>query len=419
MKDKETSRELLRSELSATLSSEHRSEPGTTLSSEHNTELSTTPSDTAPLRCRAKAGSTLLPAAGAFFLCNTAILATSTAPVQAQSLQTKSLQTQSLQTKSLQTKTVESRRVQEKAAKTTDRQDKAAQIKREKLKAVELQKARENLARLNSLNEQIAAQPTALKYSQRADALTRLTWGGELQSLWRRDAFTNIKALNAALLDLDKAIKLEPGNAHFHEQKGDVYALKGMQREAESEFSQAIALDGKNKTLYLKRGFSLFELSENKLSMADLNTFIDQDKTNAPAYSIRARIHFQEGEREAAIADISKAVALKPKSDDIIEMRGIFYYSMKKDDLALADFKSQLANNPKSWSAHKNLAEVYTAKKNWAEAEKELTLLIEKKPRTAAYRFMRATARKQLGKTKLATEDENYGKTLTGVGDEN
>ena len=72
---------------------------------------------------------------------------------------------------------------------------------------------------------------------------------------------------------------------------------------------------------------------DNTRALADYNTALQLDKTNADVYYNRGVLFHGEGDEDRAIADFTVAIALDPAADDY-RMRGIAYRA--KGDLKRA-----------------------------------------------------------------------------------
>ncbi len=111
--------------------------------------------------------------------------------------------------------------------------------------------------------------------------------------------------LHKAIADFSEALKLAPGQAFAHLQRGIAYHRIGEADKALEDYSEAIKLTPRDPTPYVNRGIVYYT---------------------------------KKGQYEAAINDFNKALELNPKEVNALINRGITYRQRSETDKALADF---------------------------------------------------------------------------------
>eukprot|EP00899_Mesostigma_viride_P027441 jgi/Mesvir1/7882/Mv11815-RA.1 len=132
---------------------------------------------------------------------------------------------------------------------------------------------------LEKLNDAIAKSPnTATLYASRARI------------------YVSLKRPNAAIMDCDRAIQLNPDNARAHKYRGEAYAMKGAWERAAKELSLACALDYDDETnQYLKK------VQPKADRIAEHRTRTEQKR------AAKARRIHEKAERARKAADAAKS----------------------------------------------------------------------------------------------------------------
>jgi len=113
-----------------------------------------------------------------------------------------------------------------------------------------------------------------------------------------------------ALVDLDKALDLDPSSTRAHNERGQIYMETGDTHQAIAEFSKSIrlrpTLDG-----YYQRGEAYEKLGEHQKAIADFDAAIVESQEAPYAYRARGVAKLASGDREGAAADQEKARQLE------------------------------------------------------------------------------------------------------------
>lgn len=117
---------------------------------------------------------------------------------------------------------------------------------------------------------------------------------------------------STAIIELTKALELDPANATAYDNRGLVYASLGKYAEAKSDFTRAIEVDPKHHDAFCNRGSACFQL----------------------------------GQYEEAINDLTRAILLGGDDDTAFFNRGIALASLGRLDEARGDLLEAGMQNP-------------------------------------------------------------------------
>jgi tetratricopeptide (TPR) repeat protein len=194
--------------------------------------------------------------------------------------------------------------------------------------------------------------------------------------------------LNKALIEINKAIKLNPTNSEYFNRRGVIYCKLYKYNEGILDFTNAIKLNNENYLYYQNRGTAFVDIKNYKKAIYDYNKVI-QLKENE-TFSIEKRAYCKEkiNDYRGAIADFDRAIIfnpnndylyaeraynkvllndfkgaiddyflaieLNPKNSDYYNYRGVAYYNLKDLSNAILDFNSAIELNPKIKLYHQN-----------------------------------------------------------------
>jgi TonB family protein len=100
-----------------------------------------------------------------------------------------------------------------------------------------------------------------------------------------------------------------------YEKRADSYVQKGKYELAIPLYDQAIAINPKVSSLYVKRGFAFFNTQDPDLALLDYNKAIELNPKDALAFFYRAQLHEKNRNLEDALEDYKKAAELDPNNE--------------------------------------------------------------------------------------------------------
>lgn len=131
------------------------------------------------------------------------------------------------------------------------------------------------------------------------------------------------------------------------------YGKKRMYNEALVEINKAVSINPKSAKAYHYRATVLAYKGDLDRAIADWNKSIELDNTRFIAYFSRALAFYKKGDADRAIADWTKSIELNPAYTESYYRRGTTYYEKNEYDKAIADFSKGIESDPK------NAAEYY------------------------------------------------------------
>jgi serine/threonine protein kinase/Flp pilus assembly protein TadD len=177
--------------------------------------------------------------------------------------------------------------------------------------------------------------------------------------------------LDAAIVELKEALRLDPNDANAHHALGAIYADQGKIDAAIGEYKEALRLDPNDTGMHCNLG----------------NAYREKSNLNAAA----------EEYQEALRIDNNNAVAHNNL--------GVVWFDQEKIDDAISEHKKAIELNPNDASAHYNLGRAYTLQRNFDSAIDEFQEALKIEPRDASTHFMLGLAYDQQGNFKMAIDE--------------
>jgi tetratricopeptide (TPR) repeat protein len=202
-------------------------------------------------------------------------------------------------------------------------------------------KTREGIAGWLRKSDVVPLEDAVAFFTKQVDANPR-----DLNAFNRRAAAWRAKGeLEAALLDMDIAIKLGPSAALFNNRALIWQAMKDYDK-ANADYNQALAM------------FPNYAL----------------------ALTNRAGMWHGKKDYDKAIADASQALQFEQRIPNAYRIRGIAWTGKKEYDKAIADLTKSLEIDPKSGQAHADRANAWAAKKDHAKAKADFDDALKLEP---------------------------------------
>ncbi len=212
-----------------------------------------------------------------------------------------------------------------------------------------------------------------------------------------RESF-NAKKYNEAIIEYEKASKIDPKNVNYLHDIGSCYVILGEHKNGIKYYKKALAIDPKYSLAYKNLGLAYNELGEyndaieafNKLikidsknpvgyrnraiayknlnkyneAIKDFDKAIKYDSDNAFAYYQRGDCYHNLSEFEKAISDSTKAIKLNPKYAECYVLRGNCHIGLQKYKKAIEDFNKAIKINSKyDWAYNRRGISYYNLEK--------------------------------------------------------
>lgn len=190
-----------------------------------------------------------------------------------------------------------------------------------------------------------------------------------------------------------KAIELNPENAQAYTFREFCYFQTGRLKEGLEDSQKAIKY-------YRSNAFepSLVWALDNRVracKMIGRPDLVEQDLNVLQTYEIlnKAIKHREWARLNEAIDTVDKAIKNMPKNPDMWFFRGVVNSNKRDFWNAAADFSNAIRCAPDAWYLYYFRADVYQQLGQNREAVRDLTAIINARPRLAAYRFICETGR--------------------------
>jgi len=186
--------------------------------------------------------------------------------------------------------------------------------------------------------------------------------------------------LDEAIAAFQRAIELEPDNAHAYRNLGTAYNDQGLLEEAAAAYEQAIALDPEYGEAYCDLAGVYYYLDR----LDDAVAAGEQGLSLAPAYPAghvtMGAIYFSLGRTEEAILQWEEAVRLDPNDDMARSNLGFAYLNQGRLYEAMGQLEEAIELNPDNPLPHDNLGYVYAELGRTEEAIAEFQTYLQLRP---------------------------------------
>ena len=185
-----------------------------------------------------------------------------------------------------------------------------------------------------------------------------------------------------ALIEIQRAIELDPNRAAFHEDLALLQAAEPTKAASvEDELKKAVALDP--KSVNAKLILAAFYAKNNRLTEAEKLSWdaVATDPRNLAARANVAEVILKEGDRaraEEVLRQASKDFANDPQG---VRILADYYASSGQMDKAKAEFSSLAAKYPKNVSVLKGYVRVLLEVKDFATAQNVVAELMKAHPK--------------------------------------
>lgn len=160
------------------------------------------------------------------------------------------------------------------------------------------------------------------------------------------------KAIERALEDLTKAIKIDPNFAAAYADRGAIKEEKGDYKGALNDFNKAIELNQRIARAYYNRGNLWQRKNELESAIVDYDKAIEIDPRHSKAYNNRGMARHIKRDFRGAIKDFDNAIALTPEDPYPYANRGNSRVELGENEAALADFNKAISLDPKLADAY-------------------------------------------------------------------
>jgi Flp pilus assembly protein TadD len=158
---------------------------------------------------------------------------------------------------------------------------------------------------------------------------------------------------------------------------------------------------------YVNRGAAFQKTGLLDKAVADYETALDLDPTDAKAYLSLGAVLEQMGRLDRAREAVEKAIALNPSSHEAFRNRGVLLEKMDRFDEAIADYSRAIILQPTYFEAYNNRGLTYAKTGRLPEAIADYSDSIAINPRHFNAYLNRGVAYTLMGQYERALEDFN------------
>ncbi len=176
------------------------------------------------------------------------------------------------------------------------------------------------------------------------------------------------KTHELALIDLTKAIEVNPNDAVAYCNRGEHYLSQKNYELALIDCIKAIELNPDYYDAYNNMGVCYDNKGNYELALVYYNKAIELNPDDVAAYYNRGSCYENKGNYELALIDCTKAIKLKPDFTEAYYNRGSCYIKQGNYELALIDFNKAIELNPNLVEAYTNRGYCYDNQENYEPA---------------------------------------------------
>lgn len=150
-----------------------------------------------------------------------------------------------------------------------------------------------------------------------------------------------------AIVEYEKAIKLDPTNDSFYNNKGFSYLLQMRTEEAVSAFRKALENNPNNKTAHANLGYAYGLKGMHELALIEFKLSSDE----ASAYNNLGYVYTKNGKLTEAIESYNNALKINPNISSCYYNKGRAYERLGETDNAIQAYQEFLKHTNSSSTA--------------------------------------------------------------------
>jgi tetratricopeptide (TPR) repeat protein len=162
----------------------------------------------------------------------------------------------------------------------------------------------------------------------------------------RAFTYTLLEDYKNAEADYTRAIALDATNPWAYIYRSYTHSAQGHHELALLDCTAALNVNPRLAMAYIERGYAYFKLGKYKESILDFTSFLTLNPRDSSAYFCRAIAYSELAEYGHTVLDLSEAIKCNPKDFSAFFCRGLAYHRLGQLDKATADYKSALSISP-------------------------------------------------------------------------
>jgi tetratricopeptide (TPR) repeat protein len=200
-----------------------------------------------------------------------------------------------------------------------------------------------------------------------------------------------------AVVDLDAALQLVPGDSELHVLRAETYAGRGREQDRPEDLDRAITdankaldLDPGQALAHCHRALAYSAKFDDAKALADADEAVQQVPNDARVFFTRGRVRAGCGEDRKALDDFSEAIRLDPNYARAFAWRGLSQFELHEDAAALADCNRAVELASRDGRVYCCRARVYREDRRHNQELADLDRAVELNPRDLFSYFQRA-----------------------------
>ena len=262
-----------------------------------------------------------------------------------------------------------------------------------------------NLKALRARAEKLTARGRREEAMKDLNTIASLSPGDTAAHIERARLFIYQRKLGEALEELNAAEKTDSNSSELYSLRGQLLCGNGDYKNAEADYSRALALNQKELGALVGRAYCLARLKRDVDCLKDYDVAAALAPQNISTYEQRAEVYKKLGWVDEAIADYGRLIALCPSSAGPLDSRARLYEKQKNYAKALEDYSTLVNRDPKSKFAYIDRARIYSLTNKLDSALVDLDKALSIDHTTADALWMRAGILEQKNLYARAADD--------------
>jgi tetratricopeptide (TPR) repeat protein len=217
--------------------------------------------------------------------------------------------------------------------------------------------------------------------------------------------YSQLEEYDTALIDLNRAIKLNPKYMEAYYERGMAHFHLGNYGLASEDFDQALKFDADYPDAYIGRGYTYYAQEDYSRALADLSKAVRLDDSSSEAYFGRGLVYYATSEYLKAAQDFSKTLELDDEWADAYYRRGMTHYELENLTAAQEDFNRAIELAPEYIDPYFDRGILLMDLGEYAEALADLNKVVDAYPQEGIVYLWRGAVYTKLNETEKAIAD--------------
>lgn len=253
--------------------------------------------------------------------------------------------------------------------------------------------------------------------------------------IWRCNTYTGLKRWTEAILDLQRAIEINPADArqyrqmggmvgqravdHFTEQikqhgelplllvnRASAYHFLNNLEKATEDYQRALEIDPEHIDARLGVARVQMQKRQNQEVVETITELVDdRQRRSSKAYALRSRAYFRLGRKRDAYRDAKRAVRLSPNDPKLLILRGELLIALHRFQRAERDLTQAIAMDYTLHEAFAYRGQCHMSQSKFLDAIHDFSYALELNPNQPVIITRRGEAYLKNGQIQLAKAD--------------